>query len=60
MALRLRRKNLILNKVLISSARMLEDARQKIFVYKNELETKNLVNEFINQVIVYENEIQYH
>jgi hypothetical protein len=39
---------------------MLENARQKIFVYKNELETKNLVNEFINQVIVYENEIQYH
>ena len=60
MALRLRRKNLILNKVLINSARMLENARQKIFVYKNELETKNLVNEFINQVIVYENEIQYH
>ena len=60
MALRLRQKNLILNKALISSARMLEDARQKIFVYKNELETKNLVNEFINQVVVYENEIQYH
>lgn len=37
---------------------MLEDARQKIFVYKDEVETKNLVHKFVNQVVVYENEIQ--
>ncbi len=37
---------------------MLEDARKKIFEYPDELETKNLVNKFINQVVFYDNEIQ--
>ncbi|MEN6348271.1 MAG: recombinase family protein [Syntrophomonas sp.] len=37
---------------------MLEEARKKIFEYKDAQETKNLVQKFVNQVIVYENEIQ--
>ena len=38
--------------------KILEDAREKIYVYRDEMETKNLVHKFVNQVIVYENEIQ--
>ena len=37
---------------------MLEEARKKIFVYKDEIETKNLIQKFVNQVTVYEDEIQ--
>ena len=37
---------------------MLEDAKTKIFILKDEIETKNLIQRFVNQVIVYENEIQ--
>jgi len=37
---------------------MLENARDKIFDYKDEMETKNLINMFVNQVTVYENEIK--
>ncbi len=37
---------------------MLEEARKKIYIYKDEVETKNLINKFINQVVVNEDEIE--
>jgi len=37
---------------------MQEHTKTKIFKHKDDLETKNLINMFVNQVTVFENEIK--